>query len=691
MKLRAKTLIYLTIAFLVVISLAFFIVRAVALNSFAQVEQQMTVKNIQQGQQALDNIISGIDRTSTDWAYWDDSYVFAQDLNQQYIESNMNDASFSALNINVIYFLNPQLEVIYSRAIDLSTGTEDVIPDVITDSILNNQELWDAVNENSSISGLLMAESTPLIISVKPILTSQRTGPFHGYMIMVRYLGDDILEQLRQTTGMDMDLLIIGWNSPMAISNFPDSNPLPGHPEMIYHISGQTIIGYTTLYDVLGHTALFLRIDNPRTVYGLAQQTILYLLATLILTGLVFGGALYLLMGRLVLNPVTTLDSSIKSIADSGNLTKRVDVFGKDEIAELSKSMNSMLANLQHSQEEVSRRLVQLQTAADVSRTISSVLDPQELLQQVVDLIKVRFDLYYVGLFLLDDKKENAVLRAGTGEPGQIMVNRSHHLAVGGTSMIGWATRNRQARISLDTDYEETRFSNPLLPSTRSEMALPILTRAEVLGALSIQSEQRNAFDENDILVLQSIADSLAVALDNARLFQQARDSIDEIRRLNQAYLHTAWEEAIEQHDALKFTYESKNIVTSESTPVSVPISLRDQVIGSLELETSQSGLSDEEKAFIESVTIQTALALENARLLEQTRRRASQEEKINQIVTQFSRSANVEQILKSTLQELGQLPNVAEVTVQLLHRGEEIETIDGDGHHVFSDDSSGE
>ncbi|HWQ45457.1 MAG TPA: GAF domain-containing protein, partial [Longilinea sp.] len=552
-------------------------------------------------------------------------------------------------------------------------------------------ELWNAIDENSSLSGLLMAESTPLIISIKPILTSQRTGPFQGYLIMVRYLGDEILAELRETTGMDMDLLIIGWNSPMDISNFPDSNPLPDQPEMIYHISGQTIIGYTTLYDVLNHTALFLRIDNPRTVYGLAQQTVLYLLLALILTGLVYGGFLYYLMGRMVLTPVTSLDNSIRIIADSGNLTRRVEIHGKDEITDLSRSMNSMLLNLQHSQEEVNRRLVQLQTAAEVSRTISSVLDPQELLQQVVDLIKVRFDLYYVGLFLMDDKKENAMLQAGTGEPGQIMVNRGHHLAVGGTSMIGWSTRNRQARISLDTDYEETRFSNPLLPSTRSEMALPILTRAEVLGALSIQSEQRNAFDENDILVLQSIADSLAVALDNARLFQQARQSLDEIRRLNQAYLHTAWEEAIQQHDQLKFTYESTNIVSPASTPISLPISLRDQIIGSVELETSLSGLTEEEKAFIESVTIQTALALENARLLEQSQRRASQEEKINQIVTQFSRASNVEQILKSTLQELGQLPNVAEVTVQLLHAEDLAEKDDGNGHHEESGESSGE
>ncbi|MGH2523471.1 MAG: GAF domain-containing protein, partial [Anaerolineales bacterium] len=172
---------------------------------------------------------------------------------------------------------------------------------------------------------------------------------------------------------------------------------------------------------------------------------------------------------------------------------------------------------------ETQRRAEQLATAAEVSRASISMLNPDELIVQTVELIRERFDLYYAALFLVDAAGEWAVLRHATGEAGRALLERGHRLQVGGNSMIGQAAARRQARIALDVGKEPVRFANPLLPDTRSELALPLAVGEIVLGALSVQSTQPNAFSDDDVAVLQTMADQIAIALRNAQLLSEAQ------------------------------------------------------------------------------------------------------------------------------------------------------------------------
>ena len=183
----------------------------------------------------------------------------------------------------------------------------------------------------------------------------------------------------------------------------------------------------------------------------------------------------------------------------------------------------------------------QLQTAAEVSRAASSILDPNPLITQTVNLILERFDLYYVGLFLIDEHglwtREPgrwAVLRAGTGDAGRIQVERNHKLEIGGTSMVGKCIASAQPQISQQVSIEDQRFVNPLLPETRSEMALPLISRNQVIGAMSIQSTSPAAFTDEDIVILQTMADQVANALQNANLFDQTQARAEELAVLNE-------------------------------------------------------------------------------------------------------------------------------------------------------------
>jgi GAF domain-containing protein/anti-sigma regulatory factor (Ser/Thr protein kinase) len=179
------------------------------------------------------------------------------------------------------------------------------------------------------------------------------------------------------------------------------------------------------------------------------------------------------------------------------------------------------------------RRATLLHAAAKVSKSVSSVLDCDQLLRQTVDVICSEFGFYYAGVFLLDETGEWAELRAGYGAAGEAMIATGHKLQVGGKSMIGTAISRHKAIIALDVGEEPIHFDNPFLPKTRSEMALPLVVGDQVIGALTVQSTKESAFNDDDITALQAMADQLAIAINNARLY-------DENRRLLESSEHRA-------------------------------------------------------------------------------------------------------------------------------------------------------
>ncbi len=250
--------------------------------------------------------------------------------------------------------------------------------------------------------------------------------------------------------------------------------------------------------------------------------------------------------------PLANLADTAGQIA-AGDLELDAKVTREDEIGALARAFNSMTAQLRgligNLEQRVAERTqalayrnVQLATASKVSEAVGSILDLDELEQQVVELIRQRFNYYYVGLFLVQENNEWtkeheqwAVLRAGTGEAGQAMLQAGHKLAVGGNSMVGNCITEARACIALDTGEEIHRFENPLLPKTRSEMALPLIARGKVIGALSVQSERERAFSEEDISVLQTMTAQVANAIANAQLYEQAQQELIERKQVEKA------------------------------------------------------------------------------------------------------------------------------------------------------------
>jgi GAF domain-containing protein len=323
---------------------------------------------------------------------------------------------------------------------------------------------------------------------------------------------------------------------------------------------------------------------------------------------------------------------------------------------------------LRESSADLERRLVQLKAVAEISRISNSVDDPADLMDQVVSLIQEHFNLYYAGIFLLDENLENAVLKAGSGEAGQQMVGDQHQLPVGGASMVGWAVAHGKARIALDTGAEDIRFENPLLPRTRSELALPLRSGKKVIGALTIQSDTPNAFDENDLTVLQGLADAITVALENARRFQEVQSYLKEIESLNRQYLISAWSGHLEAGQPLEYTYlDGSTTPPGKSGEIHhSDLVIRDQVIGSLAVESRESGWNDEDIGLIEAVAAQASQALENARLLRETQNKAYQEELVSDFSSSIRETFNLDAILRTAVRELGDRLDLTEVEAHI-------------------------
>ncbi len=432
---------------------------------------------------------------------------------------------------------------------------------------------------------------------------------------------------------------------------------------------------------------------------------------------------------RLIAQPIEILRAGAELIG-RGDLTHRINIDQQDEVGHLAGAFNRMAAELQelyrqnaaHTQ-NLERRAVQLKAAAEVGRIAASSHDLDTLLPLAARLISERFGFYHTGVFLLDEAGEYAVLRAANSEGGQRMLARGHRLKVGEQGIVGYATGKGEPRIALDVGADAVYFNNPDMPDTRSEMALPLIAGGRVLGALDVQSTEEAAFTEEDITVLQVLADQVAVAIDNARLFAQSEEALEATRRAYGELSQQAWKEALAYRPNLGYVCDAQDLVrpVTQSSPiepieiqaaghsmppssghsmpcssghsmphssghstfrssgqaqeatnnghtVAIPLKIRDQVLGMVRLRKPDDagGWSADEKELVESLAEQLGTALESARLYQDTQRRAARERLAREITDQVRRATTPESIIQTAVDALFQVLGTSRAFGQL-------------------------
>ncbi|MFN2283212.1 MAG: GAF domain-containing protein [Anaerolineae bacterium] len=424
-----------------------------------------------------------------------------------------------------------------------------------------------------------------------------------------------------------------------------------------------------------------------------------------------FGGLVVLVLGNIVLTGLLPLFTSGMAMSSAGRdagiflsiggllivITAFRNGLERARLAELQEA-NRELTDIRTTLErrvaertaDLERRSLYLSAAAQVSRSVSSILDPDRLIRTVVELIRERFGLYYVGLFQVDEYGEWAVLQAGTGQAGEAMRARGHRIAVG-EGMVGWSIANAKARVASQAEADEVRLSMAELPNTRSEAALPLRTRGQVIGALTVQSDRVDAFDEVAMAALQTMADQVSVALDNARLFESNEAVLEETRQTYRELTRGDWLKLLASNQEMGYRFAERDVtqvedewppemvravqtgqrvveVNAKEAVLSVPLRVRDQVIGVLDLRKPSSAetWTDEERLLIETLADQLGAALESARLYQDTRRRAAREQLVGEVTGRIRETLDLNAVLQTAVREMGLALDVDVVEVRL-------------------------
>jgi len=406
---------------------------------------------------------------------------------------------------------------------------------------------------------------------------------------------------------------------------------------------------------------LYSEVSSLERFSALQAQSLLFSVLALLL-----GAGFSYYVSKSVSDPIKDLINTFTKI-EQGDLAVRAPVTATDELGIVTMHFNHMVAQLETLQntleQQVVERTKQLTATNEVGRVAASSLDPDELLGRVIKLFPEQFGYYYAAIYLLDSTEKWAELKEATGDTGQVLKQNHHRLEVDGKNMVGTAIRERSARIAQIASQEKIRSENPLLPYTRSEIALPLIVGDRVLGALNVQSTREADFDPHVIETMQNMTGQLAIALENARLYQEAQRVIKEMHAVQQQYLQEGWSGYSAQHDELEYSIGDETLENGRQMEVS--ISLRDQILGQITLDGNDEWTPDQ-RSFVGAVATQAAIALENARLVSESRQVAIRERMLAEINSKIWSSATIDGVLQTAVKELGRRLNASQVTVEL-------------------------
>ncbi|MGQ0601681.1 MAG: GAF domain-containing protein, partial [Anaerolineales bacterium] len=324
---------------------------------------------------------------------------------------------------------------------------------------------------------------------------------------------------------------------------------------------------------------------------------------------------------RAISRPLQQLAYATRQLA-AGDMAARVIVTSQDEIGQVGSAFNDMARELQTNRVSLEARTRDLGLTAEISRALSQQRDLQPLLTQAAELIRTRFDLYYAQIYLLDENGQRLVLRAGTGEAGRELLSRNHWLPMDTSSLNGAAALERREVLVADTAANPSFRPNPLLPNTKAELSTPLLIGDRLLGVLDLQADRHGVLTRSSAGAFDSLTGQLAIAIENAVLFEQAERAQNEVAAQARRLTRIGWDEyldAVHKPERVEYTYASGAMPAENAPQLSAPIEVVGESVGGLQVVgAAQREWMPEDEALVQAVARQVAEQVENLRLLAQ-------------------------------------------------------------------------
>lgn len=584
-----------------------------------------------------------------------------------------------------------------------------------------------AIENQTAVAGL---ESDHGMLGIKGIMPIYKGGVFIGSVEIGIGLNKSMLAALKgkyggewhillandnvgidqSAEGPDPEFTIYATTQSSPLFNAPESYnaALEGEPTITHpSVSGRDYaIQSEPLRDYSGRIIGVLDILYDHTHISATQNTRLLAAGLISILVLILGTATLTILTRRTLQPIQTLTQAAADIT-GGNAVTRITIDNKeDEISILVRAFNQMTSDLQGSIIDLEQRVAErtqdlesqtlrLRVAAEIARDALSAQDLGSLLERATQLILDRFHLYHVGIFLLDANREFAILTASPTQAGKNMVAEKFMVSMGDPNLVGRVAASGESKINPDAGRDAGRVSTHLLPDAKSDMAIPLKADQRILGVLNIQSDKQQAFNQNDLTIMQILADQLATAIEKTRLAQEVSRALEELERSYGRYTREGWQNLSSSGRIKNRGYRFDNVriepakipptlgvkamsagtlVTSNddapSHEVAIPIKLRGQTVGAVQAKLRE-GSGDGTINSLELVIDRLASALESARLYEQASYRADREQAISQITNAISSSSDYETIMRTTVRELGSILEDADVAIQILNEND--------------------
>ena len=371
----SRKVLIITLLIFAVLTAAFTLTHNMQLSNFLELEQTNTLQDVGKVRNTVSTQQGYLDYINQDWAYWDDTYKFIEDRNQNYTNVNLQNQTLAGIKVNVMLFVNNSGSLVYAKSVDIYTGEEKPIPEKLLKMVEDGTLL--SKSEEDKKSGFVLLEEDPMFISCHPILTTNYTGPVRGTLIFGKYFDDTVLNDFKDAASSSLLMYRVDREMPPDFQTKLEN--LSENPDrtIVEPLSEERVAGYFELRDISGKPALIMRADFPRELYLHGERTLNNMYFFLLLTGLMTGVGVKFALDKLFISRLIGIDNFVTRVRSEKDLSKRLSLKDNDELYRLSREINGMLNEIDLAEQELKAQEREKKVLLDSLNELVIFVNPQ--------------------------------------------------------------------------------------------------------------------------------------------------------------------------------------------------------------------------------------------------------------------------------------------------------------------------